>query len=135
MNFNEKPNPSCEFFFVRESTHSVSAKAWNHNGKWNWNVYAYIQPSHPLYDNNDALKNLPFNGGCTYDAIRTVQPFEIKYDFQEVNSTKIVGSDYNHIHDNYDNHPSPLDYIPWNVLRDAKELAERLDFALQGEKE
>lgn len=126
MNFNEKPNPSCEFFFVRERTHSVSAKAWNHNGKWNWNVYAYIQPEHPKYDNNEALMNLPFNGGCTYDAIRTIQPFEIKYDFQKLSTTKIVGSDYNHIHDNYDNHPSPFECIPWQVLRDAKELAESL---------
>jgi hypothetical protein len=41
-------------------------------------------------------------------------------------TTKIVGSDYNHIHDNYDNHPSPFERIPFEVLRDAKDLAEAL---------
>jgi hypothetical protein len=129
MKFNQNVNPSCEFFFVRESTHSVSAKAWHYGGKWHWNVYAYVQPSHPKYDDNEALQNLPFNGGCTYDAIRTVQPFEIKYDFQSLTTTKIVGSDYAHIFDNYDHHPSPFERIPHEVLRDARELAQALEVA------
>lgn len=133
MKFNAEVQPSCEFFFVREKTHSVSAKAWNYNGKWNWNVYAYIQPEHPLYQNNEALMSLPFNGGCTYDAIRTIQPFEIKYDFEKLSSTKIVGSDYNHIHDDYDGHPSPFERIPHKVLRDAQDLALALFVDEKGE--
>jgi hypothetical protein len=127
MKFNEKPNPSCEFFFVRELTHSVSAKAWHDGSKWMWNVYAYVQSSHPKFDDNDALQNLPFNGGCTHDSIRITQPTEIKYDWQQRVTTKIVGSDYNHIHDNYYNHPSPFERIPYEVLRDAKDLAEALE--------
>ncbi len=127
MNFNKTPKPSCEFFFVRELTHSVSAKSWHDGAKWHWNVYAYVQESHPKFADDKYLQNLPFNGGCTYDSIRITQPTEIKYDWQKRVTTKIVGSDYNHIHDNYDNHPSPLERIPFEVLRDAESLAAELE--------
>lgn len=127
MKFNEKPNPSCEFFFVREATHSISAKAWHDGAKWNWNVYAYVQESHPKFLDDEALQNMPFNGGCTHDSIRITQPTKIEYSWQKRVTTKIVGSDYAHIHDNYDNHPSPFECIPYDVLCDAKYLAEAME--------
>lgn len=118
---------TVEFWVAREKTHTVSAKAWHCGARWNWNVYAYIFDNHPIYENNEAILNLPLHCGCTYDRIRTEQPFEIKYDFQLVTNTKIVGSDYNHIYDNYDNHPSPFDELPYYVESDAKELAAALE--------
>ena len=122
-----KYKATVEFWIAREQTHSVSAKAWHDGNKWNWNVYAYVFDNHPLYENNEALLNLPLHCGCTFDQIWTRQPFEIKYDFQRVTNTKVVGSDYNHIYDNYDNHPSPFDSgVPYYVERDALELAAAL---------
>jgi hypothetical protein len=127
MNFNKTPKPSCEFFFVRELTHSVSAKSWHDGAKWHWNVYAYVQEKHSKFADDEYLQSLPFNGGCTHDSIRITQPTEIKYDWQKRVTTKIVGSDYNHIHDNYDNHPAPFERIPFEVLRDAEALAAELE--------
>lgn len=116
-----------EFRFSTEETFSVTIKAWPSLDKWNWNVYANIFESHPLFNNVDKAISLPFNGGCTYDEIKTHTPARgIQYDWQKESKTLIVGSDYAHIHDDYDNHPSPLDYIPQKVLRDAKELADAL---------
>lgn len=123
----ENKKATVEFWIAREKTYTVSAKAWHDGNRWNWNVYAYVFENHPLFDNNDALLDLPLHCGCTFDQIRANQPFEIKYDHQRVKTTKIVGSDYAHYGDDYDNHPSPFDEIPYYVERDAKELAAALE--------
>jgi hypothetical protein len=123
-----KYKATVEFWIAKEQTHSVSAKSWYDGAKWHWNVYAYIFDNHPLHGDNEALLNLPLHCGCTFDQIWTRQPFDIRYDFQKVTITKVVGSDYDHIYDNYDRHPSPFDDgVPPYVERDALELAAHLE--------
>lgn len=117
-----------EFKIAVEKTFSVTIKAWQCMDKWNYNVYANIFEKHELFNDVSKAIGLPFNGGCTYDEIKTTIPSQgIKYDWQRETKTLVVGSDYNHIHDNCDNHSSPFDRIPHEVLRDAKELVEALN--------
>lgn len=121
-------NAIVEFRIARESTFTVTVKAWLMADKWQYNVYALISEKHALFNDVDKAMNLPFNGGCTYDQIETMTPARgIQYDFQKEYKTLIVGSDYAHMHDNYDNHSSPFEQIPWEVLRDAKELVNALE--------
>ncbi len=123
---------TVEFKIAVEKTFSVTIKAWQLTDKWNYNVYANIFEKHDLFNDVDKAMMLPFNGGCSYDEIKTFTPARgIQYDWQKESKVLVLGSDYNHLHDNYDNHSSPFDRIPHEVLRDAKELVE----ALKGNKE
>ena len=137
--FNENKNwqeftPKCEFRIKSEKTYSVVVSAFwrkpltDHESGWSWNVYATIESSHKLYEDEERLRNLPFNGGCTYDKIFTESYLDCKYrrDLNAI-SYKKFGSDYQHIHDNYDSHQSPEDGIPHYVMRDAEELIEALE--------
>ena len=118
---------SVEFKIESQKTFSVTVKAWQLMDKWSWNVYANIFENHSLFNDVNKALELPFNGGCTYDEIKTHTPSRgIRYDWEKESKTLIVGSDYAHIHDNYENHPSPFDRIPFEVLRDAQELVEKL---------
>lgn len=121
-------NAVVEFRVAREKTFSVTVKAWLMGDEWQYNVYAHISEEHKLFNDVDKATNLPFNGGCTYDEIKTMTPARgIQYDFQKEYKILIVGSDYAHLHDNYDNHSSPFDTIPCEVLRDAKDLVKELE--------
>jgi len=125
--------PSIEFKIKIAKTFSVTVKGWCSTNsidglKWHWNVYANIFESHPLFNDIDKAMNLPLHGGCTYDQLTTSVPATgIIYDWQKETKTLKLGSDYAHLHDDYDNHPSAFDFIPYNVLNDAKELAEALE--------
>lgn len=122
---------SVEFHYASFKHSAVIVKAWaDRNQKWNWNVYAVIRDSHTEYDNNELLLNAPLHGGCTYNAIKTEQPFELEYDWQKLYTSKVLGSDYNHIYDNSEYHPSPMTMggdIPHYIERDAEELAAWLE--------
>ena len=119
-----------EWWIKREKAFSVSAKAWLDEGRWNWNVYAYIFDSHPLFSKPGLAKELPLHCGCTYDAMKSETPAEgIEYDWQKTKQTLVVGSDYNHIYDDYDHHPSGFDGVPSYVLSDANALVEALSTA------
>ncbi len=119
---------TVEFKIATEKTFSVTIKAWQLTDKWNWNVYANIFENNDLFNNLDDAFQLPFSGGCTYDEVKTFTPARgIQWDWQKETKTLVLGSDYAHIHDNYDNHSSPFDRIPCEVLRDAKELVEALN--------
>ena len=126
--------PTCEFYIAREGSFTVSAKAWwqkptrgeEHKTGWNWNVYAYVFDKHPMFKDDEKLKDLPLHGGCTFDELVIQQPLEIKYDFQSIKTKKVVGSDYSHLYDDHNNHESPFDGIPCYVLRDAEELVKAL---------
>jgi len=116
-------------WFIKSDNKSfgVSAKAWFDGSRWNWNVYARIYSAHPLFNKPSKAKNLPFHGGCTFDEIRTSIPSEgIVYEWQKEVKILVVGSDYAHICDDYENHPSGLEGVPCNILSDANELADAL---------
>ena len=117
-----------EWWIATEKTFSVSVVAWErgYDDLYGWNVYAYVFKDHPYYEDNDWLKNLPFHGGCTLDQIITKQPFNIEYDFQSVQESKKVGSDYMHLYDVTIEQHSPENGIPYSVLTDALELVESL---------
>tara|TARA_R110002095_G_scaffold210499_1_gene197784 strand:+ start:650 stop:1054 length:405 start_codon:yes stop_codon:yes gene_type:complete len=117
-----------EFNIAVKKTFSVTIKAFQSLDKWNWNVYANIFESNELFNDLDNAFNLPFHGGCTYDQIKTLTPARgIQYSWQKEEKTLVLGSDYAHLHDNHDNHPSPFDRIPYEVLKDAKELVDALN--------
>ena len=124
---NEEIPFTVEYWVKRDKTFTVSAKCWRNGDKWMWNVYAYIFDNHPLFSKPGLAKVLPFNCGCTFDEIVTSEPSEgIKYDWQKTKRKLVVGSDYAHIHDDYENHPSPIHGVPGNILFDAKELVDAL---------
>lgn len=120
-------NPTVEFKVKIAKTFSVTIKAWVYSGKWNWNVYANIFESHELFnDPKKAYESLPFNGGCTYDRLVSYTPSGADTYNDRSSKTLTLGSDYAHIHDDYDNHPSPFESIPYKVMNDVNELVEAL---------
>lgn len=125
----QKGDMQCviEWKVKRHETFSVVAKGWTRDGKWNWNVYANIFENHPLFNQPSKAKELPLNCGCTYDEVRTAVPSEgIQYSWQRETKTLVVGSDYAHISDDYDNHPSGFDGVPYFVMRDCNDLVDAL---------
>lgn len=124
-------NVSVSFWAKKTSTYSVEVRAWFDSTKWNWNVYAHVFNNHALYEDNEALRNLPFHGGCTFDQLKTIKPLEIKYDWQKEREGKTLGCDYSHIYDDYENHPSPFEsafgVIPSPFKYCADELIEALE--------
>ncbi|MBL4753828.1 MAG: hypothetical protein JKY52_09590 [Flavobacteriales bacterium] len=118
---------SVTFSYKREAHYSVYAKAWYYNGKWNWNVYVDIAESHDKFDDIDWAIGLPFHGGCTLDDLVVTSPARgIRYDFQKEYKKVTVGCDFNHVGDNYNNHPSPEEGVPYYVTLCVKELIEAL---------
>lgn len=115
-----------EFRIAREKTFSVVVKAWQMDNKWQWNVYANIFDNHELFNNPEKAYELPFHGGCTFDQLIEHKNSNCtKYSCDDSSCLKL-GSDYMHLNDNYDNHSSPFESIPYNILRDAKELVAAL---------
>ena len=118
------------FNFHRADNFVVTVCGWEGmDGKHHWNIYARIFDNHPLFnDPEKAMDVLPFAGGCTYDQIETFSPSRgIEYDWQKEIKVLVLGSDYGHIWDDYDNHPSPEYGIPGQMRSDAKELVEALN--------
>jgi hypothetical protein len=121
---------TTEFLIKRATTFTVTVKAWKYNDKWNWNTYVTVFKDHPKFNDNDWLKDLPFHCGCTYDKLMTGQPLVIKYDFHKVSEIKKLGSDYNHIHDDSDYHPSPECGVMDQCEREALELIKVMESVL-----
>ena len=123
---------SVSYYAERNKDFSVEVKAWiDERGKWNWNIYAYFFPTFDRYEDNEFLKNIEMAGGVTFDELKTTQPLEgLQYDFQKVRETKIIGCDFAHSWDDYDNHPSPFEYtigvIPEPFLGHAERLISQL---------
>lgn len=130
---DEKLSPSIEWKVKQSKTFSVIAKAWLFSDKWNWNVFANIYSNHPLFSKPErAIDTLPFHGGCTYDKrIISKQTGGNNYGTRSVSGILRLGSDYAHIYDDYDNHPSGFDGVPCNILRDANELISALEMELE----
>lgn len=130
-----KYNTSVSFWIAREKTHCVEVKAWYCDDKWMWNIYAHVFESHPFFNDHDKLLGLPFNCDCTFDRTKTEEPLNgVERGWERKTISKVVGSDYAHIYDDYDNHPAPFENkdgeVPHPFLGDAEQLAEALNNAL-----
>lgn len=121
---------SVSYWVARTGTHSVEVKAW-FDKKWQWNIYAHIFPGHELYSDDQSILELPMPGGVTFDKEDTSKPLGgIKFDWQRESHSKVVGCDYGHIWDDYDNHPSPFDYPNGDIPAPFKGHADALLAAL-----
>lgn len=126
-----KNRMSVSYWVELKDTHSVEVKAW-FDTKWNWNIYAHIFEASPLFNNVDEILNIPMHGGITLDRDDIKSPMGgIKYEWQRLSKSRVIGCDYGHIYDDYDNHPSPFDMpdgdIPFQFKRDAEEVARYIN--------
>jgi hypothetical protein len=94
------------------------------DGKFHWNVYAYIYPSHPrfaFFSGPDmwqpAANALAFHGGPSM--------LRWAYDDTHKPTSVQVGSDYGHLHDDrFGHYETPKD--AYEVFRDAERLYKQL---------
>lgn len=124
-------NPTYSWTPISTKTFSVEVKCWKFEAdadEWRWNVYANIFNNHPLFSNpTAAIDSLAFHGGCTYDKIKTIEPAQgIRYDFERVYKTLVVGCDYSHYRDSYYELCDPKDGVPGSIMSDVAELIQQL---------
>lgn len=122
----QEPQKAVEFSIYRGKNFSVFIRAWKSGDEFKWNVYACIFEGHPLFGNVDAMMCMPLHGGPTYDRVITQEPARgVEYDWQSVEKSYKIGSDYSHYQDNYEN--DSYDHgIPPMIRHDAEELAKHL---------
>lgn len=88
---------------------------------YHWNVYAYIFPKHPMFDQitKDDLfdygVDIPLHWGASYH--------KWTYDKNNAVSCKQIGCDYQHLHDDRFGRYSTREEA-WEVFRDAENLIE-----------
>ena len=108
-------------------------------GSHRWNIYAYIHPGHPLYEEESKSisyweTSIDFHGGATFkqfivnEHISIVPAPKNKYGIEstyksEEKITVKIGCDYSHLGDDEYSFASEL---PYQVEQDAKELYEFL---------
>jgi hypothetical protein len=106
-----KNNVSVSYWLKKTTKFSVEVKAFYDGNKWGWCVYAHVFENHSKFNDNDFLMNIPMHGGVTFDQQKVVQSIGgPQYSFQKTRMAKTVGCDFAHLHDDYENHPSPTDY-------------------------
>ncbi len=114
---------------------SVEVQAWISIDGYIWNLYAHIFETHPIFEDNQAINNLPVHGGVSYDSESVNQPLGgVRYDWQKVSKVKKVGCDYNHLGDDYFTLCDGSEGMPTEIERDAKELFEFLENYQGGER-
>lgn len=122
------PIPKVTWTLHKDRNFSVQVVSWHSGIGYHWNVYANIFDSHPLFKNAEGVNSLPMHGGVTYDQLMTNGHVEKKYDWQKESQYRVIGSDYAHLYDSYEE-CAPEDGIPTRILSDARELiAEMLEF-------
>lgn len=90
---------------------------------WKWNVYAYIFPTHPLFEEKKSrIHDLHFSGGITLEEVLKVS---VKGRTEPFIALKI-GSDYQHLWDLDIQYTTPLKGIDFRILADAEILADEL---------
>jgi len=119
-----------ETWELRGKNFTVEIKHWKHARYTHeheiepevnrWNVYAYIFPKHPIFNEiNEKLFDNDIGGvfhcGLSYNTW--------KYDEDGQITCKQLGSDYQHLHDNYE---STSDIYSTPCQTDAQELFEHL---------
>ncbi|SER26098.1 hypothetical protein SAMN05216522_11746 [Rosenbergiella nectarea] len=117
----ELPIPKFTWTLHKDSNFSVQVVGWHSGRCYSWNVYANIFDSHPLFNSTDGIESIPMHCGITYDQLITTGFIEKKYDWQKDSQYRVVGSDYTHLYDNYEE-CAPSDGIPYPILVDAREL-------------
>lgn len=121
-------------WYKRHRTFSVEIKRWinghgsHYRGAHMWNVYANIFDTHPLFNifNNQTQKDLDaidelkkqFHWGITFK--REVTSLSGLHKPQKIKTVQL-GSDYNHLHDDYFSHLATLE-----AAHEVKEDAEAL---------
>ena len=123
---------STSFRFEAGKGADVEAKAWtNHNNEWQWNVYAHINETHPIYGDHDKIMDLPVYKGVTFDEIRTTGPMGgLEYDWQKIHSIKTIGCDFQHLDDERLPRPSPFvcgEKLPAHIMICVQDLIEALN--------
>lgn len=94
---------------------------------WVWTMYVLVYDNHPLYSSPEAVCDLEFHGGCTYDEKVTNTPARgIRYEWQKERSLLKVGCDYHHWGDEYLCGCDPEDGIPGTILYDARQLLKEM---------
>lgn len=117
---------SCEWTVGSGKDWVVTVKGWNNGVSNCWNVYMTISDTHQYFSKEESFfHDLPFNCGATYDRIITTKYPEPTHDFQRENTSRKIGSDYQHLHDHLEDE-SVKGGIPYRVLRDAKSLTDHL---------
>ena len=118
---------SVSYWVERNKNYSIEVKAW-FCGDWKWCTYVHIFESSSLFDKNQKLLQLGMHGGVTFNQEKVVRPI-VGIGCESL--SKIVGCDYMHLHDDYENHPSPFDYkngdIPEPFFSDAKDLVKLIN--------
>jgi hypothetical protein len=126
----KEPRKSIEWTIHQGKDFSVTVRGWTTQGlngvENRWNVYANVFDNHPFFGKIDALLSLHFHGGPTFEKLITTEPAQgVRFDFERINKTYKIGSDYSHAWDNYE-HCAIDDGIPPMILQDAEELAMEL---------
>lgn len=121
-------------WWFRQDSYLIEIQCTKRLDNYIWTIYAYIYQNHPLFNEYEILKNLPFHAGCTFDAKITTMPIlGIQYEYQRVTETVKVGADYNHDGDHYFTTCNPVDGIPYRILNDLNELNNILKYHANGE--
>lgn len=115
------PIPKVTWTLHKDRNFSVQVVCWHNGINYCWNVYTNIFDSHELFKSIDGIDNLPMHCGVTYDQLMTIGFVEKKYDWQKDSEYRVIGSDYSHLYDNYED-CSSSDGIPFRILSDANEL-------------
>lgn len=125
--------PAYEWNPVQEKTYSIQIRCWSRDEiseiKRVWNVYALIFDGHPLFNELERAKNLPFHGGCTYDKNITTEhamPESERASWMRTSRCLKVGSDYSHYLDDYFESADPSEGVPFEIQKDVQELADAL---------
>lgn len=122
----QEPVKAVEWVIYKDRNFSVYVRGWKSGEEFKWNVYGCIFDTHPLFGKVEAMKSMPLHGGPTYDRLIVAEPAEgIKYEWQRVEKSYKIGSDYSHAFDNYEE-SSYEDGIPPMIRHDAEELAKYL---------
>lgn len=122
----KEPQKAVEWTIYKDSNFSVSVRGWKDSVEFKWNVYAHIFDTHPLFGKVEVMMCIPLHGGPTYDRLLVSEPAGgIQYDWQRVERTYKIGSDYQHAGDYYEE-CSYEDGIPPMIRHDAEELAKYL---------
>lgn len=119
--------PTYKWAVYRCRSFSVEIQGWQRDQKFGWNVYAYIFEEHPYFKDVRKALDLHFHGGPTLEQLIHESPAQgIRYSFQSEHSYLKIGSDYQHLYDDWFETQDPVFGIPAEVRSDAKQLVLEL---------
>lgn len=125
LNFS---NRASEWTVYKDENFCVQVRSWaGSTTEFNWNVYAYIYDSHPLFSDVSQAMGLPFHGGATFDKFVTDVPARgLQYSWQKEMKCLKIGSDYSHYGDHRFTCCDPIYGIPNEIELDVGRLVSAL---------